>query len=283
MLKSALITAFQQLFVRPNFTPFFTSLYKLSLRGLGVLNSQGPQASGEKYLWRVSAQAGLPIKTVFDVGANDGGYSLSLHHYFPKASYYCLEPHPHTFQILTQNTQSKPLFYRFNLAVSDKSGQVITLYDFASNAPLKSTQPTSTLASVYPQVISEYHNQPAETHRVKTISLDEFAENQKISHIDWLNIDVEGHELAVLHGAQKMLESRKIKLIQVEFNEMNVYSHTFFHDLKEATSGYHWFRLLTQGWIPLDEYRPLTHELYGFQNLVCATPSVAKKLAPFME
>jgi hypothetical protein len=129
------------------------------------------------------------------------------------------------------------------------------------------------MASLYQQVIEDFHHQPAKKYPVKTISLDDFIKNQKLKTIDWLKIDVEGHELSVLKGAKKAIHSQKIGLIQFEFNDMHAYSRTFFKDIEEALPSYTLYRLLPNGWYPLPPYRPLTHEIFGFQNLIALSPS----------
>ena len=50
--------------------------------------------------------------------------------------------------------------------------------------------------------------------QVRTISLDSFCEKKKISRIELLKIDTEGHEFQVLKGGKKLLN--KTKIIQVE-------------------------------------------------------------------
>lgn len=271
-LKTKTITLFQKYAVKPRLVPLYTHLYKLSLRGMGVLNSEGNQSTGEKWLWQKVAKSSLNPTTIIDVGANIGGYTGDMMTYFPESHYYCIEPNPQTYKLLQANLKTKPNTHLYQKAVSDTSNQTVTLFDFADHAPLKPTQPTATMASLYQDVIKDFHHQPAKKYRVKTISLDDFIQTQKLKTIDWLKIDVEGHELSVLKGAKKGIRSQKINLIQFEFNDMHAYSRTFFKDIVEALRGYTLYRLLPQGWYPLPAYRPLTHEIFGFQNLVALSP-----------
>src|SRR5258708_1156157 len=64
----------------------------------------------------------------------------------------------------------------------------------------------------------------------KMDTIDNFCKINNISNIDFLKIDVEGHELSVLKGAQYMLTNKHIKIIQFEFNSHNVYSRVFLRD-----------------------------------------------------
>ena len=61
-------------------------------------------------------------------------------------------------------------------------------------------------------------------------------DEKKIDDIDFIKIDVEGHELAVLQGAVNMINQNRIKVIQFEFNVANILSRVFlkdFYDLLE--------------------------------------------------
>lgn len=61
---------------------------------------------------------------------------------------------------------------------------------------------------------------------VEAVRLDRMLE--PLPHVDFMKIDVEGADLLALHGAEKMLESNKIKFIQVEKSEhLHLAGHTF--------------------------------------------------------
>jgi len=192
------------------------------------LNSEGSRATGERWLMRFIKDH-FAIKLVCDVGANDGGYTAEIMAFFPKAHFHCFEPNPETFKLLTANLQASHVSLH-HLGLSDSVRQV-KLYDFADTAPLKSTQPTATFASLYPRVITDLHHQPFKKYSVKTTTLDVWAKAAQIKVIDWLKIDTEGHELAVLKGAQSLLNHHQIHLVQFEFNDMHAYSHTFILDI----------------------------------------------------
>ena len=49
--KQLAVKFFQTQLVKPSWVPFYTHLYKLSLRGMGILNSEGSEATGEKWLF----------------------------------------------------------------------------------------------------------------------------------------------------------------------------------------------------------------------------------------
>lgn len=277
MLKSALISLFQKHCIRPEWHGFYEHVYKLSLRGMGVLNSEGSEATGETWLYQHLQASGIPLETIVDVGANTGGITAELKTYFPDSHYYCFEPNPETYQMLVARHGTDPLVKTYHRAVSDTAA-TLTLYDFANDAPLKPTQPTATMASLYASVIEDFHGQPAKSYEVKSITLDAWAKKEKLDTVDYLKIDTEGHELAVLQGAKRLIQDKKLGLVQFEFNEMHAYSHTFMRDIQEVLVDYSLLRLLPHGYIVLDHYRPLTHEIFGFQNIVAVPDRLRTQL-----
>jgi hypothetical protein len=94
-----------------------------------------------------------------------------------------------------------------------------------------------------------------ETENNYFTTIDIFCLKNKINHIHFLKIDVEGHELAVLKGAAKMLENKQIDVIQFEFGAGNSFSKTFFLDFfKLLSPAYSIYRLLSDGFVPIHKY-----------------------------
>ena len=76
----------------------------------------------------------------------------------------------------------------------------------------------------------------------------------KLFYKKYIKIDVEGHELDVLRGAQKIVA--KTKLIQFEFGGCNIDTRTFFQDFyyffKQAD--FKLFRITPKGLFQIKEY-----------------------------
>jgi len=276
-MRDLLVRCYRFIFARPQLYHLNLHLYKLSLRGLGLLNAEGPWTTGEDWfqqqLLRINS-----VQTILDVGANLDVYGANV---FLKAKIIACEPHPQTFirlqQIYKKVVKTQQLIL-LNVALSDTVGN-LSLWDFANDAELKHTQLTSTLASLDKKVIEQLHGQKAQGFRVKVQTVDALVKKYALKNIDLLKIDTEGHELQVLQGAKKTLAAEQIKLIQFEFNEMNVLSHSFFRDFLELLPEYNFYRLLPHGLVSLQNYRPLTHELFGFQNIVCVHKTYADEFS----
>jgi FkbM family methyltransferase len=266
-LFSLFFELYRWFLARPALRRFNLHCFKLTLRPLGLLNSETAQATGES-AWLTQLAKTNQIKTIIDVGANDAAYGAQE---FPNATIYAFEPHPVSYERLKKHAGAN--VHPVHAAVGAKSATA-KLWDFAADAPLKATQPTSQLASLHKTVITQLHGQPATSYPVTITTLDSFAQKHRISHIDLLKIDAEGNELAVLEGAQQLIAKKRISIIQFEFNEMMAYSHTHFLDFVTLLPDYTFYRLLPDGLLPLGPYRPLTHELYGFQNVVAVHSNI---------
>lgn len=105
-------------------------------------------------------------------------------------------------------------------------------------------------------------------HVVPVVSLDNFAKNNGVDYVYLLKIDVEGNELSVLKGMEEYIQQGKVKIIQFEFNEMNVSSRSYFRDFWELLPNYRFYRLLPSGMVEIKEYSPVTCEIFAYQNIV---------------
>jgi FkbM family methyltransferase len=240
----------------------------LALHGLGVLNYQNDEISGERYLlrtWLPNAMGGRKSPVLFDVGANVGHYSSMLLRQFPTAFIHAFEPHPKNYSRLIGSAFPVQRVKCHNVALGESTG-TLTLYDHAANDG-------SEHASLYEATITEFHHRSALATDVPMETLDNVAAKEGIECIDFLKIDTEGHELAVLLGASQLLREGRIGIIQFEFNALHVFSRAFFRDFRNILHAYSLYRLLPNGLLPLNSDITTT-EIFAFQN-VLAVPKRA--------
>jgi FkbM family methyltransferase len=234
-------------------------LFRLSLRGLGFYNYQTKHLTGEYYfITRIFNNRGKKI--IFDVGAHIGNYSIDLSTN-PEAEIYSFEASPVTFKILQKKTHNIKNIMPLNFAVSDTI-TTLKFYDYDDRE-------FSQHASLYKDVIVDYHKGHAKEFDVKTTTIDNFTLNFKINKIDLLKIDVEGHELKVLIGAQHMLQTKSIQAIQFEFTQLNSITRVFFKDIYELLNkNYNLYRLLPTGLLRIKSYTPTECEIFGYSNYI---------------
>jgi FkbM family methyltransferase len=248
---------YSYLFARKKFYRLNKALFRLSLRGLGILNFKDDVVSGEAHFLRERLRS-VSKPVVFDVGANVGNYSSAVLNANPNAQLFSFEPHPGTFQGLSERLTPRGVQV-INAACGKVAGRVV-LYDYVTAG--------SEHASFYKGVIEELHRKEAHGHEVDVVDLDTFLSDRNIAHIDLLKIDTEGHELEVLSGAKHLLRARKVKAIQFEFNEMNLISRTFLRDFSAALPEYSLHRMVRDGLVSLSEQSPVLGEIFAFQNIV---------------
>ncbi len=259
---------YRSVFARSYFRPLNTGLFYLALNGLGILNFENDEVSGERYLVRTWLPKAVKSRNpvFFDVGANVGSYSKALLKQFPSAHIHAFEPHPKTYERLIAQNLPQSRTKCHNIAVGASRG-TLTLYD-------RSDIDGSTHASLHQETITKFHHQSSISTQVLVDTLDEITEVEGVPYIDFLKIDTEGHELAVLSGATRLLRENKIGPIQFEFNALNVYSRVFLKDFRDILYNYDLYRLLPKGILALDD-RSITTELFAFQNIL-ALPKTRK-------
>lgn len=252
------------LFVRKLFYPLHLIVYKISMWGLGIRNHENERVSGERAFIRYLKRRGmLSSGVIFDIGANVGHYSEMLRRYDVHLPIYAFEPHPAAYQKL-KACALKNDFIPVWMAAGDQETETV-IYDYSGAGG-------SEHASMYREVIETLHDGVAEAVAITQTTLDEFVTSRKIDEIALLKIDTEGHELPVLKGARQCIAGGSVKAIQIEFNEMNVISRTFFKDIIDLLPGYHFYRLLPDGLQPLGKYHPAHYEIFSFQNIVAIRP-----------
>lgn len=247
------------LFGRKAFYGWNQRLLNLAARGMGVgAPTEDLIGPGEKRFLEGLASLG-PIN-VFDVGAHFGEFATTLRAMCPQARIWAFEPHPNAFQQLAEKGNSLG-FTPVNLGLSDMAGR-LKLYDYADQATGTSH------ASLHAGVFEAVHHATAGSVEVEVTTVDAFMESEHVSRVHLLKVDAEGHELAIIRGAEHAIRSGAIDMVQFEFNEMNVASRVFFKDFYEALPGFTFHHMVVNGLAPMGAYKPRTHELFILQNVV---------------
>jgi len=228
--------------------PVFKTLYNVAVKGMNYGNDGTIYESGElntvHYISNKSA--GQNKLVIFDVGANVGDYSVKLAEILKeKATIHSFEPSPAAYKKL----QDAVLKYQ-NVTTNN-----FGLSDTVKSLQLYSNFESSGLASLYQRKLDHYNTQMNVTEEINLSTVDNYCEENKINYIDFLKLDVEGHELSVLNGAKKLLAERKIKFIQFEFGGCNIDSKTFFQDFYYLLNdNYKIYRILKNGLSEIKEY-----------------------------
>ncbi len=153
------------------------------------------------------------LKTIIDVGANQGQFALASARKFPNAQIFSFEPLPELSEKFKINLKNHKNITFFNLALGSKAGEI----DFYRN---DHSHASSAL------VISTFQkNEIPETARttktlVQVDTLDNvFLKRELVSPI-LLKLDVQGYEKNVLMGGESMLSEIDYLVFEASFVSM---------------------------------------------------------------
>lgn len=180
---------------------------------------------GIEWLWDLGRlEPRVNVRTVIDVGANEGQTVSAVARAFPGAMVHAFEPIATTFDVLHQAFGADPKVRLNKLAVSSVSGTA--QMRSASYSP--ASHIVSTPAAMDDQLVS-----------VETVTLDAYCEQHAITHIDILKTDTEGHDLEVLKGARRLFADGHIDWVLTEATfDPDDASHSHFGSLQEWLAGH---------------------------------------------
>ena len=192
-------------------------------------NNGNIQTNGELRLMH----AVLPqCMTVFDVGANIGDWSTLALGINPQLRIHCFEPSLATFQRLQARLEGKVVKCQ-NIALSSKPGELL-LQVFADGSGENSLYRREGLEDGWKR------SPQTKTELVRVETLDGYCQRTNVLNIDFLKVDVEGHELEVFKGAQEMLKKGGIKYIQFEYGGCNIDARMLLKDLFNSFLSYNY-------------------------------------------
>lgn len=239
-----------QLIAKTSFQPLMQRLYLLGLTGMNYANANALdyENTGELKVIEFVKKKLEPHSalTLFDVGANTGNYSgLMAKQFGAKAAIYAFEPIKHTFGQLLRGSAGKNNIRCFHFAFGEKEETKTIYANFEGSGA----------TTFYPEAVLHYRSNKNFSEQIEIKTIDGFCRQHSIDTIDFLKIDVEGHELPVLCGAARMLGEGNIKFIQFEFGPFHIYARTFFRDFWNLLSPrYTIYRVIRDGLFEIKKY-----------------------------
>lgn len=167
--------------------------------------------SPEPYILAYFRSVLHPDAIVFDVGAYIGVYTFVACEILETGMIYTFEPNPDSAkrieETITRNNVTQ--IQLNNSAVGDYTG---TVQFSIHKTPVQSS----------------IHNQTSQGGiEIPIITLDHYCHKQEIDRIDLLKIDVEGAELMVLRGAEKMIEMvSPLMIVELHKGESKRFGYT---------------------------------------------------------
>lgn len=204
-------------------------------------------------------------QTVFDIGANVGGWTEEVLNVVPDVEVHIFEAVPKIYHELIKNITSKNLFRKLipnNCAVSKTDG--VTKICYYPDSPQWSTMYRRGF-----HVESTCGLQPPQSVDVLATSIDGYCNRLGIKRVNFLKIDVEGAELDVLSGAKKLLKSGRIDYIQFEYGGTYLDAGTTLKQIFDLLSQYRYsiFKILPDQLEYLPGFSP-NYEDFQFSNFL---------------
>ena len=196
---------------------------------------------------------------VFDIGANRGIYSYFMQKITSPEKIYAFEPNPREFRLLRKLF---PDINTFNIALSSELGKKTLRVPILNNGLILTTR--SSIAEINEDIeVKKYVNFSTSTNTV-----DNIVEKLGLTRLDFMKVDVEGHEFEVVKGAQNTLSKMEpTLLIEIEqrhhsfpiddiFNYIFLFNYSgFFIDLTQKKC------------LPLNDFSIERHQKFSNQGL----------------
>lgn len=193
-------------------------LYKISKRYVDNYNGENNcdmYTNGEvKFLKMHLSRNSASV--FFDVGANQGKWTEVVLSINPKAVIHCFEPCRATFAMLQKKNFPENVVLN-DFGLSSASGKQ-AFFVFGSGHGQNS-------------LYLRHNKSPQTMQEICLLRIDDYCSRQEIHRIDFLKIDVEGHEFEVIQGAEEMLKTGKIQVIQFEYGENYIEANVLLKDI----------------------------------------------------
>lgn len=220
-------------------------------------NNGDEATNGEAFLLR---RAAPHLRVAFDIGANLGNWSALLIAENPRCEVHAFEASPLTFPNLQKRLDAQAGVHLHPAGMGERPG-TLAFHDYGENSGLSSFVSRESSVGQKPERIID----------VPVTTVDAFCAENRIEQIDFIKVDTEGYEMAVLRGMAAMLERRRIALVQFE------YGGTWI-DMREtlarandflARHRYEFYRLRQRG-LERFHYDCWRHECFKYANFVAA-------------
>lgn len=165
---------------------------------------------------------------IYDIGSNKGGFSdVMLEEFQDNALLFLYEPTEKLLSFTEVKYEYRDNVFFSNKALSSKKGNKDFFYFDNLNNELSSFHHGG----------NDWSHLPVKQKKVDVTTVyDEFTAS-KHSHIDYLKIDCEGHDVDVIEGAFPLIKDGLIKIIQIEYSEHYKRSKRTFQEVIDMLKG----------------------------------------------
>ena len=223
-------------------------------------------------LFRYLKAAGRKKLVLLDVGANVGAYTRLLLEgaALPEGQVevHAFEPARQSFETLSRGFSADARVVLNRKAASNRNG----------TAPIFSDAAGSPLASLHRRDLSAQGIDLSATEMIETIRLEDYLRSRAIDHLDFVKLDVEGHEHAALEGLGDCLSAERIDFVQFEYGGTYLDARASLREvygLLEA-AGFAVAKIM-RGGLEVRRYQP-SMDNFQYANYVAISGKIAGRL-----
>lgn len=240
--------------------------YAEYLGGIGA--GSDVETSGERAIFALLRHRVPGPCTVFDVGANLGQFLDATLAAFSdgRCEVHCFEPGRSTFRRLAERHRGAGNVHLNNVALGNERGEATLWYD----------EEGSGIASLTKRDLAHLDVPFENSETVATTTIDTYCADRGIRRIDLLKLDIEGHELDALNGAEAMFRQEAVGMVMFEFGGCNIDTRTFFRDFWHFFTrlGMRIHRITPGGLLyPLERYTESLEQFRTTNFLAVANPA----------
>ncbi len=204
---------------------------RISLARKAIAYANFLMGKGSGTGWDIDSEISAAVGTIFrrdplifDVGGNVGQWSQRIMEHVSPSHIYIFEPQPACQErIRTLNLPNTTLIAA---GVGERAG----------TAQLYTSSETDLTASLHERNDSFFEDWKYQPSAIEIVTLDSFIAERGITFIDFMKMDIEGHELFALKGLQRSLTEGRVGAMSFEFSSGNLNSHTCFRDFWKVLS-----------------------------------------------
>jgi FkbM family methyltransferase len=160
-------------------------------------------------LTRIAGGTARPV--VFDVGANIGNLTRQFHQTLGNPFIHAFEPGPESFLQLQANCSDIPDVILNNWGVG------------AQKEELQFRENQHSVMSSFLEPGPDHWGTISRQLKVPICTVDGYCQENSINRIDILKSDTQGYDLEVFHGAKRMIDEGRIRLILTEIIFSQIY------------------------------------------------------------
>lgn len=137
---------------------------------------------------------------ILEAGAHKGRDTLKMVKQWPQGTFYCFEPVPAMFELLNKAVDGMPHVHCYQLALAGSNGTATFHVSSGRSDAASSLYEPAEYALEHPDTIFN-------DITVKTSTLDSWATEHKVKRIDFMWLDMQGGELAMLQAGTNVLKT----------------------------------------------------------------------------